>query len=322
MDRDPDIVRTDVTAKNTILNDMISEKCCQAYDAYYGGGKPCQAVDGYQDSTFHSRDSHRLQSNQTSAGSSLESTITEKSVAFPSHMARIEWLASLGTLSASVAHELMQPLTVIRLSLDDALDELKAAGLPSKTVVGGLEDALAQVANLTSIIERFRKLTRDVPQEAVGEIDVKNVVKRIVNVLRRSAQRTDIELHVKEMDGLPPIRISEREMEQLLFALIENAIQAAEGKKARRLTISGAANDHAVELCFSDDCGGIEPRHLDRILEPFFTTKVGGQGTGLGLCIVQRIVARAGGTLRVDSEFGKGATFIVNLPRGRDALLK
>jgi two-component system NtrC family sensor kinase len=317
MDRNPDIVQTDVVPKSTILNDMIAKKCCQAYDAYCGGGESCQMLNMRQESDIYSSDNNPPPNNPAPKNS-VKNPITEESGAFSNHMARVEWLASLGTLSASVAHELMQPLTVIRLSLDDALDELQAIGFSSKTTIRGLEDALAQVPNLTSIIERFRNLARDVPQEA-GAIDVKNIVERIVNVLRKSAQLTGIELHVREMDGLPPIHISEREMEQLLFALVENAIQAAEGKKDRRLTINGAANNHTVELRFSDDCGGIAPEHLDRIFEPFFTTKPMGRATGLGLWIVQRIVARASGTIRVESEFGEGSTFLVDLPYGRDA---
>jgi signal transduction histidine kinase len=67
-------------------------------------------------------------------------------------------------------------------------------------------------------------------------------------------------------------------------------------------------------LEFADDCGGIAPEHLEHIFEPFFTTKPPGAGTGLGLCIVQRVVSQAGGTLRVDNRWGQGVTFCVTLP--------
>ncbi|MHC4296328.1 MAG: ATP-binding protein, partial [Planctomycetota bacterium] len=68
------------------------------------------------------------------------------------------------------------------------------------------------------------------------------------------------------------------------------------------------------ELRFADDCGGIAPEHVDSVLEPFFTTKPPGEGTGLGLCIVQQIASRAGGKVSVESEFGRGSTFLVTIP--------
>ncbi|MFC1634054.1 sensor histidine kinase [Planctomycetota bacterium] len=237
-----------------------------------------------------------------------------------SHMARVEWLASLGTLSSTVAHELKQPLTVIRLSLDDILDGLEAASLPPEAVIKGLKEALAQVSNLTSIIERFRNLARISPEKVVNDINVKIVAEKILNVLRKSAQRRRIELHLREMDRLPPICINEREIEQLFFALVENAIQAADGKNIRQLSISGATEDQCIELCFSDNCGGIAPEHLDEIFDPFFTTKPPGQGTGLGLCVVQKVVSRARGRIRVESEFGEGSTFFVILPVNEDGI--
>lgn len=108
--------------------------------------------------------------------------------------------------------------------------------------------------------------------------------------------------------------INETDSEQLFFALIENAIQASDGTKARQVVISGAVRDKRIELRFCDDCGGIAPENLERIFEPFFTTRPRGRGTGLGLCIVHDVVTRAGGHVRVESEFGKGSTFFVTLP--------
>ena len=84
--------------------------------------------------------------------------------------------------------------------------------------------------------------------------------------------------------------------------------------------MAGAVKDRRVELRFADTCGGIAPENIDAVLEPFFTTKPPGQGTGLGLCIVQEIAARAGGKVSLESEFGKGTTFFVALPVARDQM--
>ena len=103
-----------------------------------------------------------------------------------------------------------------------------------------------------------------------------------------------------------------------MFNLVQNAIQAANGDRGSRFRITGRQVDDQVELQFADDCGGIEPEDQQRIFEPFFTTKPAGEGTGLGLCIVQRVVSDAHGQLRVETHPGQGTTFFVNLPIQRD----
>jgi PAS domain S-box-containing protein len=234
-------------------------------------------------------------------------------------MARAEQLASLGTLSATVAHQITQPLTVIRLSMDNALDELEATS-SSETVIRRLKDSVTQVSNITSIIGNFRNFARKSSGKTVVEVNLKAVAVRIAMLLSESARSANIVLRVRDMGELPSPWMNETDLEQLFFALIENSIQAADGKKARQLAVSGVLIDKHIELRLSDDCGGIAPGNLDKIFEPFFTTKPRGQGTGLGLCIVQDVVSRIGGHVRVESEFGKGTTFIINLPIEKDKI--
>ena len=228
-------------------------------------------------------------------------------------IARAEQLASLGTLSATVAHELTQPLTVISLSIENVLTKLEATSSP-ETVIRRLNDSLTEISNITSIVERFRNFARRSSDEIVREIELGVVGERVVKLLNESARRAKITLHLNDMDKLPPVYSNEKDMEQLFFALTGNAIQAAEGKKGRELFISGAVKNEYIELSFSDNCGGVAPEDIDKIFEPFFTTKPKGQGTGLGLCVVQSIVSRAGGKIRVESKFGEGSTFFVTLP--------
>jgi PAS domain S-box-containing protein len=243
----------------------------------------------------------------------------EELMGYHVQMARAEQLASLGTLSATVAHQLTQPLTVIRLSLDNALDELEASS-SSQTVIKRLKDSVTQVSNITSIIENFRNFARKSSGKTVTEVNIKAVAVRIARLLSQSALSAGISLRIRNMDDLPCPWINENDLEQLFFALIENAIQAADGKKTRQLVISGAVKDQHIELRLSDDCGGIEPENIDKIFEPFFTTKPRGQGTGLGLCIVKDIVSRNGGQISAESRFGKGTTFIIKIPIEKDKI--
>jgi signal transduction histidine kinase len=116
------------------------------------------------------------------------------------------------------------------------------------------------------------------------------------------------------MNKLPPVYSNEKDLEQLFFALTENAIQAADGKKNHRLTIEGVVKGKNIELRFADNCSGIAPENLGKIFDPFFTTGSDEGRTGLGLPIVQRIVSGYGGKIRVQSRPGKGTTFYVTLP--------
>jgi signal transduction histidine kinase len=228
-------------------------------------------------------------------------------------MAQAEQLASVGTLSASLAHELTQPLTVISLSIENSLAELEKTSCPD-TVVEDLKEGLSEVSSIASIVNRFRNFARRSSEIKVAEVDLKAIAERIVELLDESAWRAKVTLQVEGMDKLPPIYSHENELERLFFSLIENAIQAADGKKSRQVIISSVVKDEHIELQFSDNCGGMVPGNLDKIFEPFFTTKPSTERTGLGLCVVERIVSQLGGKVRVESKLGKGSTFFVTLP--------
>ncbi len=228
-------------------------------------------------------------------------------------MAQTEQLASLGTLSATIAHELTQPLTVIRLSLENSLEDLEAKSCP-KSITETLREGLNEVSNATSVVERFRNYARQSSRKTLCKIDLGAIADRIIQLLGKTAQRAKMTLHLKGMDKLPPVYSNEKDIEQLFFALTENAIQAADGKKSRRLTIEGIVRDENVELRFADNCSGIANENIDKIFDPFFTTGSDYGRTGLGLPIVQRIVSGYGGKIRVQSRPGKGTTFYVALP--------
>ena len=180
---------------------------------------------------------------------------------------------------------------------------------------------MIQVSNITSTIENFRNFARKSSGRSAAEVNLKSVAVRIARLMNESARSASVILRVRNMDDLPSPWMNEADLEQLFFALIENAIQATDGQKTRQLVISGSVKDKHIELCISDDCGGIAPENIHKIFEPFFTTKPRGQGTGLGLCIVKDIVSRNGGRVRVESEHGKGTTFTINLPVERYNIL-
>lgn len=328
--------------------DRISRKCSEAYEVYFRGSMLCQSSRSDSLGVFRCKELLRHTADTTAgeqktAYSTLPGPVIhcreqvgaaqtaadvtdcgpteEKLRRFHAHAARTEWLASLGARSAALAHELTQPLTVVHLSLDDALDKLKAASSHMESAVSELAEALSQVPNIKSIVRGFRGLAASPSDKAVGEVDVCTVAERIVKLFRGSRRQMGIVLHLGESDSLPPVRINERDLEQLFFALIENAVHAAEGSQSRHLIVEGSLKGDYLELSFCDDCGGIPSEHLDKIFEPFFSTKSPDQGTGLGLCVVQEIVSRVGGSVKVESEYGRGTAFFVALPVGRTVAL-
>jgi two-component system C4-dicarboxylate transport sensor histidine kinase DctB len=231
-------------------------------------------------------------------------------------MCRAEQLASLGTLSATIAHEMTQPLTVSRLSLQEAMAELETAG-GSPRVMESLKECLGGISDAAGRVERFRNFARQPSREGICNVRLQDVVARTVRLLEGKARERRVSLSIRNLSALPSVCADEKDIEQMCFALISNAIQAADGKRQRKLVISGHKHDGGVALRFEDTCGGIAPEHVDKIFQPFFTTKPYGEGTGLGLCVVDRVVTQAGGSIRVENRPGEGAAFCVTLPMQR-----
>ncbi len=228
-------------------------------------------------------------------------------------IARAEQWASVGTLGASLAHELTQPLTVITLSAENALTEMESTSHPAPGM-NQLRDMLSEILTVNSIVRRFRDAARKSSERSIRQVVLKEIAERTLKLFDESARRANVTLTLMDFDRLPAILSSEEELGQIFYVLIENAIQAADGKQQRHLVISGEVKDENVVLRFSDNCGGIAPENLDRIFEPFFSTKQAGEATGLGLCIVEHIITRIGGKIHVESKLGEGTTFYITLP--------
>ena len=227
---------------------------------------------------------------------------------------RAERLALLGMISATLAHELAQPLSVARLATQNAIVELERLTCPD-VVKRDLQAGLAACSRIGEIVGRFRDLARPPGKAQETEVRIPQVAERTFRLLEQSARQAKVRLGTENLDALPAVRMGESDLDDLFFALVQNAVQAADGAKDRRLLITGALQGDAVVLRFQDNCGGIEPAHLPRIFEPFFTTKPSDKGTGLGLCIARRIVCQRSGEISVESRYGEGTTFTVTLPR-------
>lgn len=233
--------------------------------------------------------------------------------AYREQMARADRLASLGTMSAMVAHELTQPLTVLRLSIENALAAIKSEG-GGTVAADDLGQSMAEITTMTDIIERFRGFARASSPTRQCDVVFAEIAGHVVKLTAEAAERARVSVSVSGLEGLPCFSARPKDMEQLFFALIMNAIQAADGQSNCSVVVTGEARDHAIELWFADTCGGLAEGDVAQIFKPFFTTKGQAGGTGLGLCVVEHILDRYGGKIQPLNRPGEGVTFKVILP--------
>jgi two-component system cell cycle sensor histidine kinase/response regulator CckA len=229
-------------------------------------------------------------------------------------MARAEQLATVGTMSAMVAHQLNQPLTVIRLLVQDVQESLKS-GKFNETIAERLIKTLNAVDKANDITKNFLHRSRPLTINQHQSLNLMDIAERAVKFLSEAARRAGIQLILDaSLNDIGELVGNPTDFEQLFFILIENAIHAAEDKKDGGLRISGGIQDQQVKLTFDDTCGGIRSEHIDQLFEPFFTTKAPDKGTGLGLSIVKRIVESYGGSVKVESRHGHGTIFYITMP--------
>lgn len=233
--------------------------------------------------------------------------------AYHAKMARTEQLASVGTLSATLAHELSQDLTAVCLPIQNALAAL-AEKDDLEDAKNDLEEAHVAIRKTVSRVAQIKAFSRRSWRDNIQCVALDEICRSIIALLSSIMEQVGLTVQV-DWEGAP-LRLwaSESDMEQLFFSLIENAIQAAGTERDNHLRIGISRREGQFELRFSDDCVGIAPEHLENVFDPFFTTKLPDVGTGLGLFIVRNIVERAKGKMALESHLGEGTTVTVTLP--------
>jgi PAS domain S-box-containing protein len=247
--------------------------------------------------------------------------VTERN-AIQQELLRVDRMASLGTLSAGVAHEINNPLTYVLVNLEHVIRRLRASTADDSTSrlteLPPLIDALGQALEGAT---RVRQIVRDLMTFSRGHVDAKGLVD-VHRVLEASLQMTTHELRhrarvEKHFRDVPPVEANEARLGQVFLNLLVNAAHAIpEGDVSKHVvTVATSLDDQGwIVIEIADTGEGIPPRLLSRIFDPFFTTRPTGGGSGLGLAISQGIIKSFGGDLTVESEEGKGTRFRVLLP--------
>ena len=184
----------------------------------------------------------------------------------------------------------------------------------AEAVADNLKKGLSEISKAPDIVGRFSSIAQIEGKGVIAPIDIYQIVKRVVTVFAKNAKRSGLSIAVKEMSFMAFMSMTARELEQICFILVQNAIDASDSHNQQKLTISCEVSEKEIELVFSDICGGIEPEMVQHIFKPFFTAEEGAREKGLGLAIAQRIVCAHGGKITAENHPGRGTTFHVRLP--------
>jgi signal transduction histidine kinase len=219
-----------------------------------------------------------------------------------------ERVAELGTLAASMAHEIGTPMNVI---LGRA--EMLRQRTDDETMKKGLGIIVAQVERVTKLMNQLLACARRGPPN-FRPVDLREVVKNCLDAVEERLSQHCVQVVSEHDEELPHIHGDSDQMMQVLLNLVLNAVQAMPERGTLRVAAVREGEQH-IKLTVADTGHGIPSDVLPKIFEPFVTTKEGGKGTGLGLTVVLGIVQEHGGSITVESTPGQGTTFTLLLPR-------
>jgi len=249
----------------------------------------------------------------------LETKVEERSAQLKAAQKKLlqsDRLASLGQLSASVAHEINNPISGV-LNLSMLLQRmLKDDGIPPNRIeefrkyLSQVTNETARVGRIVSDLLAFSR--RSKPQRTAA--DLNRIVKMTLSLVQHKMKLSNVAVETDLRQDLPAAQCDASQIQQVVLNLLLNAAEATQTRNERRVTITTAAGEGTVWLAVSDNGEGIQPENLARIFDPFFTTKSEGKGVGLGLAVSYGIIHAHGGDIEVKSKVGEGTTFTVFLP--------
>ncbi|MDP2730968.1 MAG: PAS domain S-box protein [Dehalococcoidales bacterium] len=219
-------------------------------------------------------------------------------------------LASIGELASGIAHELVNPLTGV-IGFSDLLMGKK--DLP-EDIREDLSVIKREALRATQVARNLLIFARRHPDEKLPT-DINKAIQPVLELRAYEQRVSNIEVITRLAADLPPVLANEFQLQQVFINIILNAeFFMIESRGRGTLTIETEQYGKAVRASFADDGPGIAPEHLTHIFDPFYTTKEVGKGTGLGLSICYGTITEHGGRIWAESELGKGATFIIELP--------
>lgn len=249
---------------------------------------------------------------------------TEKE-ALGHQLIRAQRLAELGEMAAGFAHEINNPLQIIRSEhalIRMVLNDLREAEIlaPSESLTD-LEDSLAQISlqidRCAAITQSILKFGRQ-GAPAIQDVDLRSFIPQVVHMVEKKASVNGVSITCDVAENTPPVHGDPGQLQQVLLNLFNNALDAIDARSGAAGGLlcveSRPAGEKRVVIRVSDTGCGIPAEDLKKVFSPFFTTKPVGKGTGLGLSVCYGIIESMGGGMAVESEADQGTTFIIQLP--------
>jgi signal transduction histidine kinase len=223
-----------------------------------------------------------------------------------------ERLAAVGKVAARVAHEVNNPLAIIKT----AVRIIRNQSRPESPTTGSLQMIDEEISRIARIIQELLEFSQPTPP-AQDLVQINTVILGLEHLLEQDLREKQIGLKVILEPGLPRVLFSSDQLKQVVLNMVRNAEHAM--PEGGDLVIRTAQQGRFIDLIIADTGCGIPAEHREHIFDPFFTTKQRGRGVGLGLSVSYGLITAASGHIEVESEVGKGTTFRVSLPTVQEA---
>jgi PAS domain S-box-containing protein len=265
----------------------------------------------------------KLESERVDAALAVARDLTEQTLASEKlrdariELAHVNRVATIGQLTASIAHEVNQPVGALVTNAHAAMRVLRVEPPDLNQVCEALDDIIKDGRRVSDVIQRIRALVRKSPAQA-DELDINEAISETIALARSEILRNGVSLQIQLATDLPPIRGDRVQLQQVIMNLVMNAVEAmssvAEGARELQIGTDKDGQD-SISITVSDSGPPLNPECLNRFFEAFYSTKPTGMGIGLSIC--RSIIEAHEGRIWVTANVPRGATLCISLPAPR-----
>lgn len=305
-----------------IIGQPFSELVCPRSEAYDINNDKSSDMQGYFDANYHRKEGGRIRvsvaehklynlKGEVIGRSQIIRDVTQRDLQ-EAQMRHSEKLATIGHLTAGLAHEIGNPLTSI-----SSLVQLIKRKSSDEWVIQNLDKVISHIRRISKIVREMVDFSR--PSAAnIQSISINDSISSAVGIFRYDDRAKYTEFDLDLGSELPNILCDPDQINQVILNIIINAVDA-NGETGKHVWISSKKKGQFVEIGISDEGSGIPEEMLSMIFEPFFTTKEVGKGTGLGLSVSHGIIKNLNGEIVASNRKDKGAQFLIKIPITRES---